>query len=73
MRMAYCRKIFGTWLRQNGVETEFVDLLQGCAPTTVFAYHYFRPDIAKEQERIREMIRKLHKKFAKTMDKTYLF
>lgn len=60
MRMSYCRKIFGTWLRQHGVETEFVDLLQGRAPTTVFAKHHFRPDFEKEQQRVREKIRQLH-------------
>jgi intergrase/recombinase len=61
MRMSYCRKIFRTWLRQHGVETEFVDLLQGREPTTVIAGHYFRPDFAKEQERVRELVKLLHK------------
>jgi hypothetical protein len=65
MRMVYCRKIFGTWLRQHGVETEFVDLLQCCAPTIIFARHYLRPDFAKEPERIREIIRKLHEEIRK--------
>lgn len=27
--MNNCRKIFGTWLRMNGIESEFINLLQG--------------------------------------------
>ncbi len=27
MRMSYCRKVFGTWLRKNGIETELIDML----------------------------------------------
>ncbi len=31
--LAYCRKIFGSWLRQHGgIESETVDLLQGASP-----------------------------------------
>ena len=39
--MKYCRKIFASHLRQLGIESEIVDLLQGCVPKTVFACHYF--------------------------------
>jgi intergrase/recombinase len=46
MQMKYCRKIFGTWLRQNGIESEFIDVLQGRVPASVFAKHYYRPDHA---------------------------
>jgi hypothetical protein len=44
--MGYCRKIFGSWLRQSaggGIESETVDLLQGRVPRSVFARHYFTP------------------------------
>jgi len=44
--MKYCRKIFGTYLRQNGIESEFIDVLQGRVPQSVFAKHYYRPDQA---------------------------
>jgi Archaeal phage integrase len=44
MNMAYCRKIFATSLRSNGIEQEIIDLLQGRASRSVFAKHYFRPD-----------------------------
>jgi intergrase/recombinase len=44
MQMKYCRKIYASYLRQNGgIESEIVDLLQGRVPRTVFARHYFRP------------------------------
>jgi hypothetical protein len=41
--MAYCGKIYASWLRQSGIESEFVDLLQDRVPKTVFARHYFTP------------------------------
>jgi intergrase/recombinase len=46
MQMRYCRKIFATWLRQNGIESEFIDVLQGRVPSSIFARHYYRPDQA---------------------------
>jgi intergrase/recombinase len=44
MRMSYCRKIFATYLRMNGIEPEIIDMLQGRIPKSIFARHYFRPD-----------------------------
>jgi len=61
MRMSYCRKIFGTWLRKNGIETELIDMLQGRIPSTVFGKHYYRPSFEQEQDRVSEKIRALHK------------
>ncbi|WP_337863821.1 integrase [Nitrososphaera sp.] len=55
-QMKYCRKIFSTYLRMNGVESELIDLLQGRIPKTVFARHYFRPDFEKDVERIRKVL-----------------
>jgi hypothetical protein len=46
MQLKYSRKIFASYLRQNGkIESEIVDLLQGRVPRTVFARNYFRPSI----------------------------
>jgi integrase len=45
MDIAYCRKIFASHLRQSGIESEIVDLLQGHVPRTVFARHYFTPSL----------------------------
>jgi intergrase/recombinase len=40
MDMRFCRKIYASHLRQFGIESEIVDLLQGRVPRTVFARHY---------------------------------
>ena len=37
MNMSFCRKIFATHLRNNGIEQEIIDLLQGRLPKSVFA------------------------------------
>ena len=43
MHMAYCRKIFATYLRNNGIQPEIIDLLQGRVPKSIFLRHYYRP------------------------------
>jgi hypothetical protein len=63
MQMKYCRKIFGTWLRQNGIESEFIDVLQGRVPQSVFAKHYYRPDQATI-DKARKLITELRAKLA---------
>ena len=60
MHMAYCRKIFATHLRNDGIEQEIIDLLQGRAPKSVFSRHYFRPDF--NHQRIRDSIESLFDK-----------
>jgi intergrase/recombinase len=52
MNMNFCRKIFATFLRTHGVEQEIIDLLQGRAPRSVFARHYFRPNFNYDKIRI---------------------
>jgi intergrase/recombinase len=59
MNMYYCRKVFATFLRNEGIESELIDLLQGRIPTSVFVRHYYRPDSSKFDE-IREKLAKLH-------------
>ena len=56
MNMLYCRKIFATYLRVQGIEQETIDLLQGRIPKSVFARHYFRPDFANIQNEIRKSL-----------------
>jgi hypothetical protein len=58
MNMSYCRKIYATYLRMNGIEQEIIDLLQGRTPNSVFVRHYFRPDY--QYDRIRESINLLY-------------
>lgn len=43
--MAYCRKIFASWLRQSGIESEIVDLLQGRVGKNIFLRNYYRPSL----------------------------
>ncbi len=59
MNMYYCRKIFATFLRNEGIEPEIIDLLQGRIPNSVFVRHYYRPDSSKF-DLIREKLTKLH-------------
>jgi intergrase/recombinase len=53
--MAYCRKIYASWLRQSGIESEIVDFLQGRVPKTVFARHYFTPSLGYRDKVIRAL------------------
>lgn len=45
MNMYYCRKVFATFLRNKGIESEIIDLLQGRTPSSIFVNHYYRPDV----------------------------
>ena len=47
MNMYYCRKVFATYLRNEGVAPELIALLQGRIPNSVFVRHYYRPDSSK--------------------------
>ena len=53
--MAYCGKIYASWLRQSGIESEIVDLLQGRVSKTVFARHYFTPSLDYRDKVIRAL------------------
>ncbi|MDN5847703.1 MAG: hypothetical protein L0H53_15670 [Candidatus Nitrosocosmicus sp.] len=44
------RKIFATFLRNEGIEPELIDLLQGRIPDSVFVRHYYRPAMSKFDE-----------------------
>lgn len=55
----YCRKIFATYLRNNGIEQEIIDLLQGRIPKSIFVRHYYRPDLVRF-EKIRELLDTLY-------------
>ncbi|HKR73203.1 MAG TPA: integrase, partial [Candidatus Nitrosocosmicus sp.] len=57
--MSYCRKIFATFMRNEGIEPEIIDLLQGRIPNSVFVRHYYRPDSSKFYG-IRIKLDKLH-------------
>jgi len=59
MNISICRKIFATLLRNEGVEQELIDLLQGRIPKSVFVRQYYRPGMSKFDE-IREKLTRLH-------------
>jgi intergrase/recombinase len=60
MSMYYCRKVFATYLRNNGIEPEIIDLLQGRISSSVFVNHYYRPDISEIiTKKIRPMLDEL--------------
>ncbi|MDX1372480.1 MAG: integrase, partial [Nitrososphaeraceae archaeon] len=55
MNMNHCRKIFATFLRNNNIEQEIIDMLQGRIPKSVFVRHYYKPD-TKIFDNIRDKI-----------------
>ena len=60
MNMAYCRKIFATYLRDKGIPTEVIDLLQGRVSASIFAMHYYRPDFNLYCTKIRSLLHELY-------------
>ena len=62
IHMLFCRKIFATYLRIQGVEQEIIDFLQGRIPRSVFVRHYFRPTFASENERVAISLENLYEK-----------
>jgi hypothetical protein len=43
--MRYCRKIYATYLHQEGIPVEIIDALQGRTPANIFAKWYYRPSL----------------------------
>jgi Archaeal phage integrase len=43
MDMRYCRKIFASWLHNNGVSDVLIDLLQGRVGKSILVNHYVQP------------------------------
>jgi intergrase/recombinase len=60
IRMSFCRKIFATFLRTQGVQQEIIDLLEGVIPRNVFVRHYYRPNFAEESNRVSKLLPKLY-------------
>ena len=49
-------------MRNNGIEQEIIDLLQGRIPKSVFVRHYYKPDLAREErfEKVRSLLDNLY-------------
>jgi intergrase/recombinase len=48
VRIKELRSYFATYLRKHGILAEYIDLLQGRIPKSVFAKHYLKIDSIKE-------------------------
>jgi intergrase/recombinase len=48
LRIKELRSYFATYLRKNGIISEYIDLIQGRIPRSVFARHYLKVDDFKE-------------------------
>ena len=48
VRIKELRSYFATYLRKHGILAEYIDLLQGRIPRSVFARHYLKVENAKE-------------------------
>ena len=46
-------------MRNNGIEQEIIDLLQGRIPKAVFVRHYYRPD-SERFDKVRELFDNLY-------------
>lgn len=44
MRIKYCRKIHASWLKQCGIDTEIINMLQGRIGKDIFLRHYMTPN-----------------------------
>jgi intergrase/recombinase len=47
-KLKLLRKVWATTLREAGIPSEIIDLLQGRIQPSVFAKHYYRPDLLGE-------------------------
>ena len=58
MDMRYCRKLFASWLRKEGIAPEIVDLLQGRVSQSILTRHYLalsqnmKDDVLKALEKL---------------------
>jgi len=48
LRIKELRSYYATFLRKNGIISEYIDLLQGRIPKSVFAKHYLKVEDVKE-------------------------
>jgi intergrase/recombinase len=53
--MRFCRKVFDSHLRQEGIQPEVVDLLQGRTPQSVLARHYLVPQSTVKEQVLRAL------------------
>jgi intergrase/recombinase len=62
--MAYCRKIYASWFRQSGIESEIIDMLSGRVGKNIFVRHYYRQGI-EYKDRVLKAVSELRKELEK--------
>jgi intergrase/recombinase len=60
MHIKYCRKIHVSGLRQCGVETEIINMLQGRIGKDIFLRHYMSPN-SNFKDRVLDSLEELQK------------
>jgi len=55
------RKIWATYMRREGIDSEVIDLLQGRVSKTIFMRYYYRPDLRPLLEEVRVRLPSLSK------------
>jgi len=65
MHIKYCRKIHASWLRQSGIESEIIDMLQGRIGKNIFIRHYMTPSNSY-RDKVLDAIEQLQKQITCT-------
>ncbi len=55
-KFQYARDVFATYLRDNQIPSEVIDILQGRVPSSIFAKHYYKPDFNQYATKIRDLL-----------------
>lgn len=55
-KLRYARKIYATWLRDKGINSDIIDLLQGRVNASIFAKHYYKPSLAYYRSKVLDAI-----------------
>jgi len=63
MRMKQLRSFYATKMREQGLLSEQIDLMQGRVGKSVFLHHYFKADPLQLSKKILEMLPKLEESF----------
>jgi len=65
MHIKYCRKIFASYLKQYGIETEIINMLQGRRGKDIFLRHYYTPSINSYRDKVLGAVSELQKQITK--------
>jgi hypothetical protein len=58
--LKYCKAIFATYLRKQGIESEVIDIYQGRVPTSVFAAYYLKTNIKDDRQMVLSAVQSLY-------------